>query len=248
MADSPRATSRVPGHQRRPVWLSSISTPRSSAAIRNSLLNWTERIIRMRKEVPEIGWGDFAVIASGDPAVLIMRYDWRNNSVSVRAQFRRQAARDFVFRRADRRRCRTRQCSDQSLGGRSQPSRRQGQPQLVIEGLWLPLVPRRRPGLSVAAHRHRRPGAGAESLRRTGAAAHCGDIACSAAAGAPAERRQVRRVEPDPDQMPEQLGEPGRSESGSGGFSSDSILLCRCPISPVPNSTTSTPFSWRTKR
>ncbi len=28
----------------------------------NSLLNWTERIIRMRKEVPEIGWGDFEVI------------------------------------------------------------------------------------------------------------------------------------------------------------------------------------------
>ena len=28
----------------------------------NSLLNWTERIIRMRKEVPEIGWGDFAVL------------------------------------------------------------------------------------------------------------------------------------------------------------------------------------------
>ena len=27
----------------------------------NSLLNWTERIIRMRKEVPEIGWGDFAM-------------------------------------------------------------------------------------------------------------------------------------------------------------------------------------------
>ncbi|MGC1530795.1 MAG: alpha-amylase family protein [Bradyrhizobium sp.] len=47
----------------------------------NSLLNWTERIIRMRKEVPEIGWGDFQVIASRDPAVLILRYDWRNNSV-----------------------------------------------------------------------------------------------------------------------------------------------------------------------
>ena len=28
----------------------------------NSLLNWTERIIRMRKEVPEIGWGDFASV------------------------------------------------------------------------------------------------------------------------------------------------------------------------------------------
>jgi maltose alpha-D-glucosyltransferase/alpha-amylase len=47
----------------------------------NSMLNWTERIIRMRKEVPEIGWGDFAVIEVGDRAVLIIRYDWRNNSV-----------------------------------------------------------------------------------------------------------------------------------------------------------------------
>ena len=47
----------------------------------DSPLNWTERIIRMRKEVPEIGWGDFTVIPAGDPAVLVMRYDWRNNSV-----------------------------------------------------------------------------------------------------------------------------------------------------------------------
>lgn len=47
----------------------------------NSMLNWTERIVRMRKEVPEIGWGDFAIIPTRDPAVFIMRYDWRNNSV-----------------------------------------------------------------------------------------------------------------------------------------------------------------------
>ena len=47
----------------------------------DSPLNWTERIIRMRKEVPEIGWGDFTVLPVGDPAVLVMRYDWRNNSV-----------------------------------------------------------------------------------------------------------------------------------------------------------------------
>jgi maltose alpha-D-glucosyltransferase/alpha-amylase len=46
----------------------------------NSMLNWTERIIRMRKEVPEIGWGDFNIIATRDPAILIIRYDWRNNS------------------------------------------------------------------------------------------------------------------------------------------------------------------------
>jgi maltose alpha-D-glucosyltransferase/alpha-amylase len=47
----------------------------------DSLLNWTERIIRMRKEVPEVGWGEVAVIRNPDPAVLILRYDWRNNSV-----------------------------------------------------------------------------------------------------------------------------------------------------------------------
>ncbi len=46
-----------------------------------SMLNWTERIIRMRKEVPEIGWGEFKVLDVGDKAVLAVRYDWRNNSV-----------------------------------------------------------------------------------------------------------------------------------------------------------------------
>lgn len=47
----------------------------------NSMLNWTERIIRMRKEVPEIGWGDFEILKTGTPTVFAIRYDWRNNSV-----------------------------------------------------------------------------------------------------------------------------------------------------------------------
>ncbi len=47
----------------------------------NSMLNWTERIIRMRKEVPEVGWGEFEVLDTGINAVLGLRYDWRNNSV-----------------------------------------------------------------------------------------------------------------------------------------------------------------------
>jgi maltose alpha-D-glucosyltransferase/alpha-amylase len=47
----------------------------------NSMLNRTERIMRMRKEVPEIGWGHFAVLPSGMPEVLVLRYDWRNNAV-----------------------------------------------------------------------------------------------------------------------------------------------------------------------
>ena len=45
-----------------------------------SMLNWTERIIRMRKETPEIGWGDFEILKTRDAAVLAIRYDWRNNS------------------------------------------------------------------------------------------------------------------------------------------------------------------------
>ena len=47
----------------------------------NSLLNWMERIIRMRKEVPEIGWGDFSFVSTGTPKVLAIQYDWRNNAV-----------------------------------------------------------------------------------------------------------------------------------------------------------------------
>ena len=47
----------------------------------NSMLNWTERIVRMRKEVPEIGWGEYEVLPVRDPAILAVRYDWRNNSV-----------------------------------------------------------------------------------------------------------------------------------------------------------------------
>jgi maltose alpha-D-glucosyltransferase/alpha-amylase len=49
----------------------------------NSMLNWTERIIRMRKEVPEIGWGDYQILRLRDPAILALRYDWRNNSVVI---------------------------------------------------------------------------------------------------------------------------------------------------------------------
>jgi maltose alpha-D-glucosyltransferase/alpha-amylase len=46
-----------------------------------SLLNWTERMIRMRKEVPELGWGDFEILETKQHGVLAMRYRWRNNSV-----------------------------------------------------------------------------------------------------------------------------------------------------------------------
>jgi maltose alpha-D-glucosyltransferase / alpha-amylase len=49
----------------------------------NSMLNWMERMIRMRKEVPEIGWGDFKFLNVKTNQVLAMCYEWRNNSVVV---------------------------------------------------------------------------------------------------------------------------------------------------------------------
>jgi maltose alpha-D-glucosyltransferase/alpha-amylase len=49
----------------------------------NSMLNWTERLIRMRKEVPEIGWGACTALNTGDNGVLALRYDWRDNSVLI---------------------------------------------------------------------------------------------------------------------------------------------------------------------
>ncbi len=49
----------------------------------DSLMNWMERMIRMRKEAPEIGWGEFSIIPTRISEVLAIRYNWRNNSVVV---------------------------------------------------------------------------------------------------------------------------------------------------------------------
>ena len=49
----------------------------------DSLMNWMERMIRMRKEAPEIGWGEFSILPTRISEVLAIRYDWRNNSVVV---------------------------------------------------------------------------------------------------------------------------------------------------------------------
>jgi maltose alpha-D-glucosyltransferase/alpha-amylase len=46
----------------------------------NSLLNWTERIIRTRKECAEIGWGAWTIVPRLPGNVLGMRYDWNGRS------------------------------------------------------------------------------------------------------------------------------------------------------------------------
>jgi maltose alpha-D-glucosyltransferase / alpha-amylase len=40
-----------------------------------------ERLVRTRKETPELGWGAFEVLPAGDPAVLALRSDWRGSVV-----------------------------------------------------------------------------------------------------------------------------------------------------------------------
>ncbi|WP_263409794.1 alpha-amylase family protein [Terriglobus tenax] len=53
----------------------------------NSLMDWMERMIRVRKETPEIGWGDFSIIDTGHREILGLRYDWRGNHTLVLHNF-----------------------------------------------------------------------------------------------------------------------------------------------------------------
>jgi len=47
----------------------------------DSLLNWMERLIRRRRECPELGWGKPALLESGDAAVFAQRSDWEGYTV-----------------------------------------------------------------------------------------------------------------------------------------------------------------------
>jgi maltose alpha-D-glucosyltransferase/alpha-amylase len=52
-----------------------------------SLLNWMERAIRARKELPELGWGAWRVLTTDQPAVLAQRYDWQGQGLLVLHNF-----------------------------------------------------------------------------------------------------------------------------------------------------------------
>jgi maltose alpha-D-glucosyltransferase/alpha-amylase len=47
----------------------------------SSLLRWTAGMIRLRKQCPEIGWGDWRIIPSGSRNVLAIAYTWRGNTI-----------------------------------------------------------------------------------------------------------------------------------------------------------------------
>ena len=86
-----RAARRAAGHRRRRCSATRSVNVAEQRRDPNSLLNWTERMIRMRKECPEIGWGDFAVLRTTAPEVLALRYDWRGTSLVTAAQLQQGA-------------------------------------------------------------------------------------------------------------------------------------------------------------
>jgi trehalose synthase len=47
----------------------------------DSLLSWMERVIRRRRETPELGWGTLEVLESGEPSVLAHRCTWASGTV-----------------------------------------------------------------------------------------------------------------------------------------------------------------------
>jgi maltose alpha-D-glucosyltransferase / alpha-amylase len=47
----------------------------------DSLLRWMIRMIRLRKECPEIGWGEWRLVPVRTPQVLALLYRWRGNAV-----------------------------------------------------------------------------------------------------------------------------------------------------------------------
>jgi maltose alpha-D-glucosyltransferase/alpha-amylase len=47
----------------------------------DSLLNWMERLIRRRRESPELGWGRATVLDAGRPGVFAHRCDWAGSTV-----------------------------------------------------------------------------------------------------------------------------------------------------------------------
>jgi maltose alpha-D-glucosyltransferase/alpha-amylase len=46
-----------------------------------SLLHWMARLIRIRKQCAEVGWGEWKILAAGDPALFAIRFDWRGNTL-----------------------------------------------------------------------------------------------------------------------------------------------------------------------
>jgi maltose alpha-D-glucosyltransferase/alpha-amylase len=58
-----------------------------------SLLNWTERMIRVRQECPEIGWGAYRILPTSTPPVLAIYYEMRGTALVTLHNFSDQSQR-----------------------------------------------------------------------------------------------------------------------------------------------------------
>ncbi|GAB2797238.1 alpha-amylase family protein [Rhabdobacter roseus] len=57
----------------------------------SSLLNWNARMIRLRKECPEIGRGEYKILDTGSPHVIALRYDYKGSSLVIVHNFSKEA-------------------------------------------------------------------------------------------------------------------------------------------------------------
>jgi glycosidase len=63
---------------RTPIEWSDVEAQRRDA---DSLLNWFERIIRRRRDCPELGWGRFRHLSTRAPGVFAHRCDWDGSAI-----------------------------------------------------------------------------------------------------------------------------------------------------------------------
>jgi maltose alpha-D-glucosyltransferase / alpha-amylase len=64
---------------------------------RDSLLRWMTGMIRLRKQCPEVGWGDWRIVPTGSREVLAIAYTWRGSTI-VTVHNLAQAAREARLR------------------------------------------------------------------------------------------------------------------------------------------------------
>ncbi len=79
------STAARPGMQRPPVQGGPFGYERVNVERQRedptSFLNWMERLIRTRREWPEIGWGTWRILPTGDDAVLALAMHWQGGDV-----------------------------------------------------------------------------------------------------------------------------------------------------------------------
>jgi maltose alpha-D-glucosyltransferase / alpha-amylase len=95
----------------------------------NSLLRWTARMIQLRKECPEIGWGTWQIVESGSPHVLAMQYHWRDESLVMVHNFAGKPKEVALAVDGDR----STVLFDLRVDAESRPNRRSGKHELALD-------------------------------------------------------------------------------------------------------------------